>query len=108
MQNWIILIILGIQAGFGKGLRDTVAFNWHGSIFKNINNDKFRDWLQSTPPRPTHIIWFLWDGWHFGDSLSYTALLAAMFFVSSWLQIGICAALVGGVFQFLYHVGFRD
>lgn len=108
MENWLALIVLGLLAGVGKGLRDTIAFNWTGSIFRKIKNKKLRDWLESTGERPSHIIWFLWDGWHFGDTLSYAALLAAMFFAASWLEIGVCTALLGGIFQFLYHIGFRD
>jgi len=105
---WISLIILGILAGIGKGLRDTIAFNWAGSVLKNIKNEKIRNWFESKAEHPSHIIWFLWDGWHFGDTLSYSALLAAMIFVNSWLQIGVCAILMGGVFQLLYHALLRD
>ena len=106
--NWIGIIVLGILGGIGKAIRDTIAFNWDESVFKKIKNDRLRIWFQSTGNRPNHIVWFLWDGWHFGDTLSYTAILAAMFFVSIWYQIPVCAALVGATFQLFFHIVFKD
>ena len=108
MCNWIGIIVLGILGGIGKAIRDTIAFKWDDSVFNKIKNDRWRRWFQSTGDRPNHLIWFLWDGWHFGDTLSYTALLAAMFFVALWLQVPVCAALMGGTFQLFFHVVFRD
>jgi len=104
--SWLGIIVLGALGGIGKAMRDTISFNWNLSIFNKIKNDRLRRWFQSKSARPNHLIWFLWDGWHFGDTLSYAALLAAMFFVSTWLQVAVCAALVGGIFQLFFHVVF--
>lgn len=106
--SWIGIIVLGILGGIGKAIRDIISFHWDESIFSKIKNEKLRRWFQSTGDRPNHLIWFLWDGWHFGDTFSYTSLLAAMFFVSSWYQIPVCAAIMGCSFQLFYHVIFID
>ena len=105
---WIGVSVLGMLGGIGKAMRDTIAFNWDISIFKKIKNERLRRWFQSSGDRPDHIIWFLWDGWHFGDTLSYIALLAAMFLVSIWFQIILCAILFGSIFQLFFHVIFKD
>jgi len=108
LYSWIGIIVLGIVGGIGKAMRDTIVFNCDKSIFNKIKNDRLRCWFQSTGDRPNHIIWFLWDGWHFGDTLSYTAILAAMFFVSIWYQVILCAVLFGGIFQLFFHIIFRN
>ncbi len=104
--SWLGIIVLGILAGIGKAMRDTISFNWNKSVFNKIKNDRLLRWFQSTGKRPNHLIWFLWDGWHFGDTLSYSALLVAMFFVTTGYQVALCAALVGGIFQLFFHVVF--
>jgi hypothetical protein len=106
--SWIGISVFAILGGIGKAMRDTIAFKWDKSIFNKIKNDRLRRWFQSTGERPNHIIWFLWDGWHFGDTISYTAILAAMFFVSIWYQVLLCAVLFGVIFQLFFHVIFRD
>ena len=108
LSSWLGIIGFGILGGIGKAIRDTVAFNWNESVFNKIEHNRLRLWFQSKGDRPRHIIWFLWDGWHFGDTLSYSALLAAMFFVTTWYQVAACAALVGGIFQLFFHVVFLN
>lgn len=105
--TWLAIIVLAVVGGIDKAIRDTVAFKFDRSIFSKIKNDRLRRWFQSTGDHPNHLIWFLWDGWHFGDTLSYVSLLAAMFFVSSWYQVALCAVLVGATFQLFFHVLFR-
>ncbi len=104
--NWLAIIVLGTLGGIGKATRDTITFKWDQSIFSKIKNDRLRRWLESTGDHPNHLIWFLWDGWHFGDTLSYTALLVAMFFVSTWYQVAVCGLFLGGIFQLFFHVIF--
>jgi hypothetical protein len=101
--SWLAMIVLGALGGIGKAIRDTIAFNWTQSIFNRIKNDRLRRWFQSTGERPNHLIWFLWDGWHFGDTLSYASLLTAMFFVAIWHQIPVCAVMFGAIFQLFFH-----
>lgn len=104
--NWLAIIVLGAFGGIGKAMRDTIAFYWDRSIFSKIKSDRCRHWFESTGAHPNHLVWFLWDGWHFGDTLSYAALLGAMFFVSTWIQVVVCGALLGGIFQLFFHVVF--
>ena len=104
--NWLVIIVLGTLGGIGKAIRDTISFNWDRSIFSKIKNDWLRRWLQSKDVKPRHLIWFLWDGWHFGDTLSYVTLLVAMFFVSTWYQVAVCGVFLGGIFQLFFHIVF--
>lgn len=104
--SWLAVIVLAALGGIGKAMRDTIAFNWATSIFNKIKNERLRRWFQSTGKKPNHLIWFLWDGWHFGDTLSYVSLLTALFFIAIWYQVPVCAALFGGIFQLFFHVVF--
>jgi len=106
-QNWISVIILAILAGIGKAVRDTISFQWERSVFNKIKDEKCRLWFKSErESRPSHPFWFIWDGWHFGDSLSYLGILVAMIFVTIWLQVIVCAVLFGVTFQLFYRVLF--
>ena len=106
-QNWIVLLFLMIIAGIGKAMRDTISFHWDRSVFSKIKNERWRRWFESDMNRrPDHPIWFLWDGWHFGDTLSYVGIFLAIIFVITWWQVIMCAALFGILFQLFYQIIF--
>lgn len=107
-SSWIIMVTLSILAGSGKALRDTVSFHWDNCIFARIKNKRWYRWFKSDyEDRPNYLIWFLWDAWHFGDTISYASLLALMVTIETWLQVAICAITMGVIFQLLYHGIFK-
>ena len=102
--NWILLIFLVISGGIGKAMRDIIRDQFNNSIFSKIKNEQWKNWFQSNwENKPGHLIWFLWDGRHFGDTLSYVSLFLAMLVAGSWNQVMIGALVFGTVFQLCYH-----
>lgn len=79
----LLFILGGILAGFFKAVRDTIAHHWERSVFNEIKNIRFREWLQSDwRNKPNHFIAPLWDGWHFSDFCSYASFCELAFYAS--------------------------
>ena len=101
---YIILIMAGVITGTGKAVRDTIDHHWGRSVFMLIENDRVRQWFRSDwTQRPNHPLWFLWDGWHFSDTLSYASLLFLFVFAESIIHVALVAIVIMATFKILYH-----
>ena len=84
------IILFAFLAGICKAIRDTVAHHWEISIFAGIKSKVIRNWFQSDyKNKPRHVIWFLWDAWHFSDTLSYVAFIPIILLADQWHEIAI-------------------
>ena len=104
MANLIWIMVLSMLAGIGKGTANTIAHHFYKSIFANIKSEFWLKWFQSSwLDRPNHPIWFLWDGWHFFDTLSYFVYLPLCLLVTDWLQLIEIVAFRWLMFHLLYN-----
>jgi len=111
--NFSYVIILAFLAGIAKAGRDTIAHHWDRSIFFRIDSDFWRNWFLSFwQDKPHHPIWFLWDGWHFFDTLEkvcYFAIILltltkpTMFPMAGIWSISLIAGMVMVGFNLFYH-----
>lgn len=91
----MISLILIIIASFAKAVMDTINFHWYDSIFKNIKNQKWREWTnpeqsyalkwKNYTPESGEAFWgsstiFVWltDLWHLAQAIELTALFGAI------------------------------
>ena len=111
--NFSYVIILAFLAGIAKAGRDTITHHWDRSIFFRIDSDFWRNWFLSFwQDKPSHPIWFLWDGWHFFDTLEkvcylsivlLTATKPIIFPMAGIWYIAIIAGIVMIGFNLFYH-----
>jgi len=111
--NFTYVIILAFLAGIAKAGRDTITHHWDRSIFFRIDSDFWRNWFLSFwQDKPSHPIWFLWDGWHFFDTLEkvcylwivlLTATKPIIFPMAGIWYIAIIAGMVMIGFNLFYH-----
>ena len=111
--NFSYVIILAFLAGIAKAGRDTITYHWDRSIFFRIDSDFWRNWFLSFwQDKPDHYFWFLWDGWHFFDTLEkvcylsivlLTATKPIIFPMAGIWSIAIIAGTVMIRFNLFYH-----
>ena len=111
--NFLYVVILALFAGIAKAGRDTIAHHWDGSIFDRIRSNFWRNWFLSFwQDKPSHPIWFLWDGWHFFDTLEkvcylsivlLTATKPIIFPMAGIWYIALIAGMVMVGFNLFYH-----
>lgn len=102
--NLVILVGLTGLAGFAKAIRDTIAHHWERSVFNFISNEFLREWMRSDwRNRPHHCIWFIWDGWHFAESILYASLFSMMLLRCGIWDVGFGIAAFGLSFNLWYH-----
>ncbi len=92
----IAITILAVIAGIAKAGRDTISHHFYQSIFNCTNFPALRKWfLSDWEDKPSHPVWFLWDGWHCFDTLEKVCYLAIVLLVATnWSLVALIA---GGV-----------
>jgi hypothetical protein len=102
-MNLVYIILLGFAAGTSKAVRDTVAHHWSRSIFSRIRSRRWNIWFASKwELRPDHPVWFLWDAWHFFDSLEILCLIFSGVWISNYWGL-ICVLIMVGIgFEICY------
>lgn len=90
-----------VVSGISKAVCDTIRYHWDRSKFNKIRNKRIWIWFKSDyENRPNHPVWFLWDAWHFFNSLMLYSLLFAF---NSWWMALIWAVVIGIVFTIFFH-----
>lgn len=109
MWDFVITVIFAIVFGVAKAMRDTIDFHWERSVLRLIENKKLMQWLRSDwENKPKNVFWFLWDGWHFFDTLTYLvpAIYAALWVYcgNNWFQALIFVLWSIVTFNYFFHV----
>ena len=117
----IFVLIFALFAGMAKAGRDTIAHHWHDSVFFQIRSEFWFKWFRSAwTDKPNHPVWFLWDGWHFFDTLEKLCYFSIVLLMSTkclpsifplwaiWVIVAGCAAMAGvGFYLFYWKVFYR-
>jgi len=102
-MSWVVVVMLAIVTGISKACRDTIDFHWDYSVFILIKNKKLREWLRSDwTNKPDHLFWFMWDGWHFFDTLTIAGCLALLRVKPDFLQVVVFIVVAICIFQVFF------
>lgn len=99
----LAVIILGFLGGIAKAMRDTIAHHFERSVFSGFSGFWFKWFLSYPGNKPTHPIWFLWDGWHFADNFQILMFLLAISSGLNWLDAIVFGICFGLAFRVFYH-----
>ena len=104
-MDWLLA---GAALGAAKAVRDTVQFHWGRTWLRRLPWPWLVRWLESDwRRRPRHPLWFLWDGWHCADTVSYAAAFW-LAWTGNLAHVAAGVAVAMAVFNLLFHVVLVD
>jgi hypothetical protein len=116
----IVAVILGIIAGLGKGIRDTLAHHYENSIFSRYNpnfwnptlsgSNKWKNGDRKQGERfflSSTLLVVLTEGWHIGEFINVLFIICSTSLFT--IQFGLIGVIISRVvyglsFTLFYHI----